>query len=228
MFASSHTFTTSFDSGVVKIHAGVPQQTFVVHESIIQATSLFFKAAFTNCWLEGCEREIDMPETSAKMIHLYIDWTYTKKLKIGVPKTLYELDHVNAILVAAYIFAEQIQDNMFADNVLDVLIAASKIKIDGESAYLDSDQVALIYRSTPPSSKLRNFVQDEYIWNGRAQRMDDLARDILPVDFLFDLIVGLFIFRPAPKGKSPTKESHSCIYHKHQNDEECYKHKRVR
>lgn len=105
------------------------------------------------------------------------------KLKIALPKTLFELDDANAILVAGYIFAEKIQDDSFTDNVRNVLMAASSIKIDGESANLDSDQMSLIYRQTPPASPIRNFVLGEYVWFGCKQPFDDLARSLLPVDF---------------------------------------------
>lgn len=167
-----------------------------------------------------------MPEALASMVNLYINWAYTKKLKLNVPKNLYEIDDMNAILVAAYIFAEQIQDNTFADNVMDILIAANKMKMDNECAYLDSDLVAAIYRHTSASSTLRKFVQEEYIWNGRAARLDDLARDMLPADFLFDLAVGLMIYRQPSKTRNPTKDNDTCSYHKHhQTGEACYKYK---
>lgn len=213
----------SFGNHIVKVHVGFQAQAFLLHEDVLRATSRFFAAALNPVWKEGLAHELHMAEEDPKIFKVYADWVYTKKVNLNLPTSLVELEEVYELLVALYVFAERIQDDSFADNVLDVLAAASKIRINGESVYLDSDQISVIYQQTPPSSPLRKFVLHEYVWFGNSERFDDLARLLIPCDFLFDVAVALFNSRQIPKGKAPVREVDSCAYHKHVYGGECYK-----
>ncbi len=61
---------------------GEAEQRFVAHESVLCATSGFFRDSLSGDWLEGKERVVRLPEQSHEAFNVYLTWLYRNTIDL--------------------------------------------------------------------------------------------------------------------------------------------------
>lgn len=72
---------------MIKFEVGVTQTTFFVHLNLLCSASPYFKAAFTNGFLEAQQKSMKIPEDDPDTFEILVRWVYTKKLDLPNPGT---------------------------------------------------------------------------------------------------------------------------------------------
>lgn len=219
-----------------------------MHETLLREASEFFASAVKEEWKEGQKQRIPLPDDSASVVDLYLQWLYTRRIIIreglveeqkvakeekedeeeGGEKKEEEGEeegkdgHEFDVLTGAFVFGEKVQDGDFKDAVVDALIhtvAAPDEK--GVRWYPTAQSVDRAYTGTPEGSPIRRLLVDMYTFHGRKDWLDGQKN----VDFLADL-AGCLLRDKSEHSQvldSTTPEASGCQYHHHDGEKGvCY------
>ena len=198
---------------------GPAEHNYVVHEELLCKNAPFFQVAAKKEWQEGKDRTIPLPEDSADVVSLYLNWIYASRIlsRVAQPD---QVGGESRLLVDTFVFGEKIQDGRFKDALIDAIIK-STISADhgGRTWFPGVTNINRAYQGTPPDSPLRRLLVDFWTFYGQ----EDWDRKPLNIDFLTDLTGELLARRSVSYlGSHPTSGTMStCSYHQH-GDDQCY------
>lgn len=97
-----------YTSNIITLKPGEGHDAITIHEDILRDHSPFFKAALDKKWLDGATREIKLPDDTAEVVAAYVDWLYSRRLELDVPKDTKGRPEPESELVARlYCFGEK-------------------------------------------------------------------------------------------------------------------------
>ena len=172
-------------------------------------------------WKEGQDRTIALPDDSADVVSLHVDWVYSNRILSRTSSPSNENDSGEIqLLVHAFVFGEKIQDGRFKDALIDAMIKSTLHRDkDGMRWFPGVSTVNIAYEGTPPGSPLRRLMIDLWARNGGEK----WARSGLDSAFLIDLVGELFVNQKSHFGSHPTDGGTStCSHHQHGEDHLCY------
>ena len=171
-------------------------------------------------WKESQERAVPLPDDDPKVVDLYTQWLYCRKV-LSHDSTLIsernsgELD----LLIDAFVFGEKIQDQLFRDTIIDALITYTNTPDkQGTSWFPTGDMVRRAYEGTPTGSPLRTLMVNLHNHRGTQKWIKDQNENSL--EFLMDLVKIMFATRAAPSVPDSLKVA-NCSYHVHMDGGLC-------
>ncbi|KAF2842259.1 hypothetical protein M501DRAFT_1054974 [Patellaria atrata CBS 101060] len=204
-------------SGVVILVGKRLDSKYLIHESILTKTSLFFRSAMKKEWKEGEEKIVRFNDVSSETFDLYQCWLYTNAVYTS------ERDPSGtsfySFLINAYLFGDRILDHPFKDIMMDTF--SQKME---ENSKIPVSLTYSIYYGTAPSSPLRRIMVDKCTYSDFSESLDRQTADDLPKDFLMGLVRSLSkkTWGRLP-GIPPWDSNSNCYYHSHGTEFPCYK-----
>ena len=223
---------------------GAGKLRLVLHKGLIEKAADFFRGAFSGQFLEGQDREVELPREDPAVFLAMMYWLYNGKLRPVRPmfrRRLASLGHmaatespnVSAKANSSHIvdcltpIGEQI-DLVSLDALADrrgICRLRNKIVdrfIEGREdgwPLPDAQVLQHAYDELPSSSRLCGFLEHEASWfwdRQKVENMHDYAD--LPHDFLASLVKNMvYVMRTRC---TPTWRTNFCRYHEHKDDEE--------
>ncbi|KAF2659989.1 hypothetical protein K491DRAFT_675028 [Lophiostoma macrostomum CBS 122681] len=202
----------SLNSQSITILAGYIAQPFYIAEDMLRSSSIFFKIALKQEWLEGTERTIKLPTIKPTVVQIYLKWLYSGAF-------YFPTHPFWRTWQACYSFGDYVQDTGFKDACIDAL-TERMVEKKGKVSY---DLAHTVYPLTIEGSPHRRFVLD---WALYFQDLTRFKGMNAPEEFLEDMLVSM-----RPDVKWTVKEffrDAGCKYHEHkQSGEKCYEEKAV-
>lgn len=190
---------TSFTSSTIEVLVGKDSSArkFVVHEALIVKKSEFFKRAVKKAWNEGGTRPITMPEDDPSVFNLYFDMSYSG---IVATKTSASPDPDEwSRLTRLYILSEKLQNVWAKNRVVSAMHFYLNDVIAQRLVFFGFDSIAELYDGTPSGSPARKLIVDFYIHMNDQNAMN-AGRDVLPIDFVFDIACLVMAKAPPQRG----------------------------
>jgi hypothetical protein len=177
---------------ILAILVGKEKKHFSVHESLICASSLFFKRATSGSWKKTDDHSIKLPEDDPDTFARYSFWLYFGRIPmiredITEEKPEYKTNKEHYDLVSAWLLGDKLLDTKFQNAALDAILEACAVfyPITGVKYYPGDDVIRHAYDSTIKTAKIRDVLVDMYARVGKA---DWLPGTDLPKEFLFSLV----------------------------------------
>ncbi|CRL25582.1 BTB/POZ fold [Penicillium camemberti] len=192
-YGNSENNVTKIQGPTVKITLGASKEPFHVHESVLCASSQFFKAAMSGSWKESKERTIELPEDDPKAFSIYSHWLYFAEIP-GILEAAKKGESAKKSaqkyydLVSAYVLGDKLLDAKFQNSVIDAIVetcskADSK---DGKVYFPDANAVSHAYNNTTKSSNIRKMLVALYLNAAGAEWLSEEH----PKEFLFSVAEG--------------------------------------
>ncbi|KAK5159717.1 hypothetical protein BJ546DRAFT_950332 [Cryomyces antarcticus] len=207
---------------IVTVRVGTGNDEFSVHEELVCASSPFFEAAMKPHWKEAKDRLVELPEDTAEIFGIYIQWLYTKGIASlpEDPSSDSFLGEGYSLLASAYVLGEKLQDIAFKNDVVDAIMAESfNLNPNGQRLFPGCHHIKIIYDGTPKSSLARRLLVDMYVRHGTGTWISDSCTT-LPRDFLVDLAIAQYQHRTNSKGVVPNMADTSA-YHERGESGQC-------
>lgn len=176
-----------------------------------------------DCWKEGQEGRIPLPNDNSDAFALYIQWLYRDRIfsSQDMSDTEGNREEVD-LLIEAFVLGEKLQDQDFKDAIIDSLIHAVDTP-DGQDTrwYPRSAAIDRAYGGTPENSPLRKLLVDMHFFHGHADWLDKATN----TDFLRDLAKEFLRDRGDLVTRSDRTKSQlaGCSYHGHGTENACYR-----
>ncbi|KAJ5958354.1 uncharacterized protein N7479_005504 [Penicillium vulpinum] len=140
---------------ILTITVGASREPFHVHESIICASSLFFKTAMSGSWKKSNEYTLELPEDDPRTFALYSHWLYFAKIPVRY------LPHQNTVNFAFYNTTNSAEIcSLFVDMYVYSAEAGS-LSTEFSKEFLFSVAEAFIKKRSPLSKRFK--VCDYYV-----------------------------------------------------------------
>lgn len=207
----------------MQVIVGPSKEVFYVYASLFRKPDNFFDLALQQCWREGQEGKVPLPEDDPYIFRLYAAWVYEGKIfcKSNTTTTARDYD----TLIGLYIFGEKVLDRDFQDRVIDALLAKYEEvnTLDTKHRIPDRSQITRIYKYTPTASPLRLLVVDWCVRDAievdtelRASMEEEANRE-----YVADLLAASFERRTLTeqaKTDLKNRQAPGCAYHHCGND----------
>jgi hypothetical protein len=170
--------------------------TFLIHQSVLESHSEFFQAALKKNWPEGKQRIVGLPEAQPEHFDFYAQWVYYDTIpnkRDANGETDYEC------LAHLYCLGEVLLDRTFQNRIIDAIVAGTRenVKFEGMTNAIRSRPhagvVARLYTETPEGSAARKLMVDLYAKSATSSIVE-YFRD---VEILQDLTKALMDDRDA-------------------------------
>ncbi len=203
----------------ITVKVGVKEldgRTFGIHKDLVCAKSPFFRAAFNGQWKESKEGAVELPEDDPDAFELWVNWIYKHTLPCsddqpGVPrypKLMIQL----VTMTKAYTLGDKIGDTDFADAVMDAITHT----VTEDEGMLDRiiETMEFVYKITPESSPLREFLVELYVFRGFPAWFTYDKSGLSP-EFVLDTLIK--VSKPHKNGRRITASLSvkNCDYHHH-------------
>lgn len=175
---------------------GGHQQSFAVHEGLLKGRSEFFTNALkSECFKEGIERMIPMPEDEPDIFAVYLQLLYRPDL-MSVNNKLVgeELEHEYTCLAKTYVLADKLIDATTKYRVFSALKVLTEIP---SIPFISLPAVRIIYDGTPCNDSARALVVEWFVHHGEGAWFDCL-KDDEHGDFFRDLAFAFGTRRALP------------------------------
>jgi len=146
----------------------------VILEDFAKAYSDYFKAALDGNWAEAQSGRFEFPEENPEVFGCYVDFFYTKKLRIDMTRT----EDMELFLVESFLLDERRGSAEYRNAVMDALKC-----IWSEGLGPSIGTILLAFNESMERSKLRRFIVDKCAWDGKAGDVvseDTLTEGIVP------------------------------------------------
>ncbi|KAJ8112594.1 hypothetical protein OPT61_g5079 [Boeremia exigua] len=221
-----------FDSAPVTIVAGMERLvTYYVHRSYLTSSSDFFKNALSGGWKESSTNNIALREYRPEIVKVYVDWLYTGRIctsnenDTDCSGSTSQHGHLTEWddLEDCYALGGFLQDVSFKDNMLDAVID----KMIRHSLQYTGLPL-MVYSTCSAKSPHRQLALDLIIETWPAEKLNSIAREHFPADFLADVLVNMAkVWHSGREAQGTAKFFHdldTCKYHEHtMNGSPCYK-----
>jgi len=193
-----------------------------VHKDLLCQKSPYFSAAANDCWKEGQEGRVPLPDDDPAAFVLYVQWLYRGRIfsSQDIGDTGGNREEIN-LLIEAFILGEKLQDQNFKDAVIDSLVHAVDTP-DGQDTrwYPRSAAVDRAYKGTPESSPLLKLLVDMHFIHGCADWLNGATN----ADFLRDLAKDFLQDREGFVTRTDRTRAQlaGCSYHSHGTENSCY------
>ena len=147
--------------------------------------STFFRAACKGEFLEGKQKQVQLPETDVEIFPIYVQWMYSGEIVLLDTKDIEnDTDGAkrNVLGTKLYILADRLGDTLLQNKVIDYLIDLMKSVSRGPTA----TAVSLAYEELLETATLRKFVLDVHVKLADAKWLKAEERT-LPREFIHDL-----------------------------------------
>lgn len=229
-------FITAHDPIIpINVDQGPNATKIHVHQSVLCASSEFFKAKAKSAWSSG-EGTVNLPHISKHAFTLYANWAYSGKV-VHKGRDLNRVASAGAravknestvpdqadweILAEAAALGEELMDSAFKHSVMDTMVFFAATAEEGgeelaSQLMCHALPIHIVYDATPEGSGFRHLVLDIF---RRHKDFLELCEDgHLPYDFLKSMAVALL--KPDNGGSGLAKNA--CWYHQHRDGESCY------
>lgn len=181
----------SLTDRIITISTGDESSRFHIHEKLLRERSHFFDAALSKSWNEGQQGHVSLPEDSQETVRLYLLHLYSGKLHIEWSKTSEGLPDNNllteyVVLAHLYVFGEKIGDISFKNAIVRAVVKRAQTGIGKDNYSPIGEAVDVIYKGTPPNSKMRKLLVDNTVARGEVKWIDPSV-DGNNAEFLVDL-----------------------------------------
>ncbi|KAE9962469.1 hypothetical protein BLS_000292 [Venturia inaequalis] len=200
---------------IVKVGRGPAVKEFHVHKGLLCHYSKYFRGALKGGFQER-EGIVALDQGSRGVFQIFVTWIYTKKL-LTRGKTFNLRDGGDALLLCKiYVFADSRGVPMLKNAVTDLLITSIC-----EHNVVPQTEVKYVYANTPEKDRFRALFVDIFSrLNSLSSTVffGDVARDMYPPEFLFDLCkatVGKENAKKPDMSLSDWEKCNKCDYHDH-------------
>jgi hypothetical protein len=198
---------------------GPDESQHTLHKDLLCKKSPYFTAAANDCWKEGQEGRVPLPNDDPAAFALYVQWVYRDRIfsSQDMGDTGGNREEID-LLIEAFVLGEKLQDQNFKDAVIDSLVDTP----DGQDTrwYPRSAAVDRAYKGTPESSPLRKLLVDMHFFHGCADWLNGATN----VDFLRDLAKDFLQDREGFVTRTDRTRAQlaGCSYHSHGTENRCY------
>jgi hypothetical protein len=194
------------------------QKCFTVHRQPFTERSKFLEAATSSRWTSGTKKPVDVTEHAPEVFASYMQCIYHGSVSVPeLPE--YSDDNCLGGLIALYLLADQLNDVITANLVIDETMRASE---EFRRLPHNSD-LTLVYESTIAGNPLRKLCRDYYVYEARASLLEDFEEDVLPFQFVKDVLLEFenLASDNVPyfgRGKTKCVKRERCYYHRHDDE----------
>lgn len=128
-----------------EVEVGDESAVWSLHESILVASSSFFKAVIHSPFKEGNERKIWLADDDHLVFQLFVQYLYSRTFQTSSM----------TLLLKAYVLGDKLGAPAFRAHALDQIFGLSS-----ESCRFTAEQVLWIFRNTLPGCGLRRLAAD--------------------------------------------------------------------
>lgn len=167
--------------------------TFYVHESILCASSEYFRTITRLQWTDLESKPIILNTENPSVFKSYFQWLYTQKVMYGASDFTKTEKWIH--LANSYVLGEKLIDRRYQNAVLDTILSYCIER----GTFPSNVVVRIIYRGTPPSSPARRLLVDFWtweatlVWSGLGRLIEATCSE-----FVEDLISALILRRSRP------------------------------
>lgn len=156
-------------------------------------------------WKEGLEGQINLPEDAHETVNLYLLYLYSNKLHIDWTTTAKDLPENNLLpeyitLARLYVFGEKIGDVSFKNAIVRSMLKRMGMGLNNNYYNAVGEAVYIIYKGTPPGSRMRKLLVDNMVVSGREAWIGR-AVDDNSAEFLVGLSCALLKCRACPEDR---------------------------
>ncbi|KAF2163134.1 hypothetical protein M409DRAFT_26579 [Zasmidium cellare ATCC 36951] len=208
-------FKSSYNK-TITVLVGPEEDKFIVHKSTACDNSPFFKAACSQHWVEGQDKVVRLPDTTAKLFETFLHWAYTKDLKMeGVDDSTTADQPRTYDLGSVWGLANYLQTPALRNKVIDRLLQ----KFDAmPHTAVPRSALNHIWDLSPPDATIRRLLIDLHLTR-MSRQMFEAFEDEWPQDLI--LAAARLHFASEEKRKmlrSPCFEERAC-YHEAEDGE---------
>ena len=205
---------------------GVDEQRFVVHKSLICASSAFFKAACSGTWKENEEKIVRLPEQLPESFEVYLHMLYTgtfdiwgddEEALIATCKDTANGKSTNLFnrIISCFVLGDVTRDARFCNRAVDGLIESmNKVNcVPGPTV------ISKHWDNLPSGCAMRRLLVDCVAHSVSYDHMVERAEQF-PQSFITGVaLAGVRDRNLALKDKVYARKS-KCYYHEHVSDED--------
>lgn len=130
---------------MVEVIVGPEASSWYLHESLLSASSTFFRTAVHSAFREATEHKVTLPEDDPSAFELFVQFLYTEDFHCQVV----------AQLCDAYVMADKFGAHVFQAKALDKIYNVNRFDCRFSAA-----QVLWVFDNTLPGSALRDLAVD--------------------------------------------------------------------
>lgn len=176
----------------ILVNVGQGEAIYTLPKALLTFHSPFFATALAGSFAEGRSNSVDMPEDTKETFGTFVQWLYLGDIEID--------DSIEC--AQAWVLGDKLGCDGLCNNIISHLLDNYQRKI------VSPELVTTIYQHTVPSSKLRKWVLDEFLYESAATpvpRGDDWDKAVELQDFSADVtraVLGGLIRERDPRSKS--------------------------
>jgi hypothetical protein len=169
-------------NSTISVLVGDKQEPFTVHRDLICDSSKFFKAACSQHWVEGREKEVRLPAVMPWDFQRYLAWLYSKKLE-AASKGLRDI--VVYATIDLYILGDVLDDIRLRNAAVAFLFG---LEYSPEKGLPGFPTVEKMWAQTPPNSSLRNMYVAKFVRHMSAGFFEEKIAEY-PMEFVQEIAV---------------------------------------
>jgi hypothetical protein len=178
-------------NSMISFLVGVEEKLFTVHKDLICASSKFFKAACSQRWAEGKEKEVRLPEVLPQDFQRYLAWLYSKQLQTASKDGQAVVWDAT---VDMYILGDVLDDMRLRNAAIGLLFALDySVTLPGYS------QIQRLWRQTPDTSFLRELCVEKFVIHVQSGSFVKMI-DEFPEEFVREIAVAGLRYRDDNRG----------------------------
>jgi hypothetical protein len=190
----------------------------MVHKSILEEGSSFFRKAFSKPWLRSDDKTIRIPEQKPIAFGIYLQFLCSGTIELL--KTDCGLDfatpgHVSNNLVHCYILGDMLDDTDFKNDLIDKCFDRLK-----KGFVTGAEAITSMMEGLPSSSKLiqlhRLYFAFSLPWAAYSA-----IRPGLPASFLVTVAETVIRLREASDSRKLPQSLRKCFFHEHPDNRVC-------
>jgi hypothetical protein len=168
-----------------------------MHRALLTSRSQYFNLAIGGTFDSVAigPGDVELPDDDTETFKLYVTLLYSGKIPSRGPGEWQKL-------VRLYLPAEKLQDTQAKNATIDAmhgfihnLIPPGTPRQYVDESVMGVSSIVELYDGTPPGSPARDLVRDFYADKG-PETWFAIEKELLPTEFVYDLVVGLMRERP--------------------------------
>lgn len=181
-----------------------------MHKGLVCCYSAFFRAACTAESKEAISGHVRLPDDSAEIFDLFMQWLYTGKLQDDA----FDAKQGSwTESIKLYILADKLQVPTIKNAVLDQMVSTADHAVAfsyEKDKFPSNADISLAYGSTSQTSLMRTFLAELFA----IMQSFSIEKDEIPKDYLYDLALSQRAGKRVAGGP-PTSMKTPCRYHEY-------------
>ncbi|KAF2800821.1 hypothetical protein K505DRAFT_412723 [Melanomma pulvis-pyrius CBS 109.77] len=180
-------FEMALPNDCIQINVGPTNRNFLIHKSLLCATSKFFQRALKPSWadLRDSPNTLHLTEEDPEAFEIYIYWCYYHTLPARISQSTPSQENC-VLLSKSYALGEILLDIPFKNVIIDAFVAAACHEPAVERRWPKAKAISILYAGTPDESAGRRLMVDFWVWVAREEWADRLEE--YPREFLEDVL----------------------------------------